>query len=192
MAEIILFHPALGLRRGVLMAANRLREAGHFVHTPDLFLGEAALDDEEKANARLHRIGISELFDRASAAVEHLPDDLVYAGFAFGAWPAARLAALRPGARAAILLSGAGLLTRLGIQHWPPSVAVQVHYTAHDPFRSQEAIDVLAAEVRKAGAQYDFFEYPGSGHHFADPDLPDQYDQDSAELMWTRVLSFLQ
>jgi len=32
--------------------------------------------------------------------------------------------------------------------------------------------------------------YPGSGHLFADPDLPD-HDRSSSEEMWRRVLAFL-
>jgi hypothetical protein len=35
MAEVVLFHSVLGLRPGVI-AADRLRTAGHTVHTPDL------------------------------------------------------------------------------------------------------------------------------------------------------------
>jgi dienelactone hydrolase len=47
MAEVVVFHSVLGLRPGVLGAADRLRSAGHTVHTPDLFDGEVFddLDD---------------------------------------------------------------------------------------------------------------------------------------------------
>ena len=40
MAEVVLFHSVLGLRPGVIAAAERLRAAGHTVHTPDLYDGE--------------------------------------------------------------------------------------------------------------------------------------------------------
>jgi hypothetical protein len=36
MAEIVLFHSVLRLRPGVIAAGDRLRAAGHTVHTPDL------------------------------------------------------------------------------------------------------------------------------------------------------------
>lgn len=39
MAEIILFHSALGVRPGVTAAADRLRAAGHTVHVPDYYDG---------------------------------------------------------------------------------------------------------------------------------------------------------
>ncbi|MDB5057961.1 MAG: hypothetical protein JWO59_1433, partial [Chloroflexi bacterium] len=37
MADIVLFHSVLGPRAGVTDAADRLRAAGHTVHTPDLY-----------------------------------------------------------------------------------------------------------------------------------------------------------
>ena len=39
MAEVVLFHHALGLTPGVIAFADELRRAGHTVHTPDLFEG---------------------------------------------------------------------------------------------------------------------------------------------------------
>lgn len=46
MAQIVLFHSAYGLRPAVHAAAERLRGAGHTVHTPDLFDGRT-FDDIE-------------------------------------------------------------------------------------------------------------------------------------------------
>jgi dienelactone hydrolase len=39
MAEVVLFHHALGLTPGVVAFADALRATGHTVHTPDLFGG---------------------------------------------------------------------------------------------------------------------------------------------------------
>jgi dienelactone hydrolase len=38
-AEVVLFHHALGLTSGIVAFADVLRAAGHTVHTPDLFEG---------------------------------------------------------------------------------------------------------------------------------------------------------
>jgi hypothetical protein len=52
-----------------------------------------------------------------------------------------------------------------------------VHYAAGDPWvEAQE-------EVAPLGAAFEEHVYPGSGHLFADPDLPD-YDRGSSEAMW--------
>ncbi len=39
MAEVVLFHHALGLTPGVLAFADELRRAEHTVHAPDLYEG---------------------------------------------------------------------------------------------------------------------------------------------------------
>jgi dienelactone hydrolase len=48
----------------------------------------------------------------------------------------------------------------------------------------------LSDAVRAAGVDFEEFSYPGSGHLFADPDLP-EYDEASSQLMRRRVLAFL-
>ena len=35
------------------------------------------------------------------------------------------------------------------------------------------------------------FDYPGDGHLFTDPTLPDEFDADATELLWSRVLPFV-
>ncbi|WP_406323810.1 hypothetical protein [Streptomyces sp. NBC_01637] len=47
MVHIALFHSVLGLRPAELLAAERLRGAGHEVVTPDLFCGEVAATLDE-------------------------------------------------------------------------------------------------------------------------------------------------
>jgi acetyl esterase/lipase len=50
--------------------------------------------------------------------------------------------------------------------------------------------DAFAAGVRQAGAPLALYDYPGAGHLFADPDLPD-VDLDAEALMLDRVLGAL-
>ena len=53
MAEVLLFHHALGLTEGVLAFADGIRQAGHTVHTPDLYDGHTFTTvDEGLAYAR--------------------------------------------------------------------------------------------------------------------------------------------
>ncbi|MGW0732124.1 dienelactone hydrolase family protein [Streptomyces sp. NPDC002851] len=192
MTEIVLFHSVLGLRPGVTDAAERLRSAGHLVHTPDLYDGKV-FDDYTTALEWVESIGgIPELISRTQAAVAELPEAVVYAGFSNGGASAELLAATRPGARGAVLLHAALPLAAFGASAWPEDVPVQVHYAADDPFREQELIDAFAASVRDSGASYEFFEYPVSGHLITDPSLPEEYHQESAEMLFARVLEFLE
>jgi dienelactone hydrolase len=41
MTEVLLYHHVQGLTDGVLSFADELRQAGHTVHTPDLFDGRS-------------------------------------------------------------------------------------------------------------------------------------------------------
>ena len=69
-------------------------------------------------------------------------------------------------------------------------VPAQIHYTAEDPFRNQEAIDAVAGKVSAAGASIEVFDYPGKGHLFTDASLPVEYDEQATDLLWSRVLPF--
>jgi dienelactone hydrolase len=188
--EVVLFHSVLGLRPGVLAWADRLRGAGHRVHTPDLYGGEV-FDEMESGFRKVEEIGgIEALIERTQAAVAELPGDVVYAGFSNGGGSAQLLALTRPGARGAILMHAALPLEAFGMEEWPSGVAVQVHYAENDPYREQSAIDALAGAVRRSGAAFEAWDYPGEGHLFADPDLED-HDAGAAERMLERVLAFL-
>jgi dienelactone hydrolase len=191
MADIVLFHSVLGPRTGVTDAADRLRAAGHTVYTPDLYRGEARFDEYDPAMAYQDNIGYRELLRRAAADIEQLPSRLVYMGFSAGGAPAEWLAATRAGALACIQLHAALPLHVMGLETWPATVPVQVHFMRDDPYREQAEIDGMAADVRAAGAPFELFEYDGAGHLFTDPSLPAEFDNAAAETLWGRVLALL-
>ncbi|GAA1206737.1 hypothetical protein GCM10009655_02330 [Rhodoglobus aureus] len=41
-----------------------------------------------------------------------------------------------------------------------------------------------------AWASVEVFDYPGAGHLFTDSSLPAEFDAESTELLWSRVLPF--
>src|SRR5215208_2093658 len=84
MAEVVLFHSALVLRPGVIADADRLRAAGHTVHTPDYYDGEV-FDDLDDGLRKRDALGTAEIIRRAREAVAELPAGLVLAGFSLGA-----------------------------------------------------------------------------------------------------------
>ncbi len=192
MAEMVLFHSALGLRPGVTAAADRLRAAGHTVYAPDYYDREV-FDDLEEGLRKRDELGYAEIVRRAREAVAGLPAGLVFAGFSLGAVPAELLAAGRPGTLGAVLMHAAIPVEELGefgVERWPEGVPLQVHYAAEDPWVEVEEVAALGDAVGRAGAAFEEHTYPGSGHLFADPDLP-EYDRSSSEAMWERVLAFL-
>jgi dienelactone hydrolase len=189
MANVILFHSIFGLRKNILDIAECFRKNGHTVYAPDLLNGEV-FSDLGSANNNLQKIGVPEIIRRSKIAVENMPNDIVYAGFSLGGVVAQLLAAQRKGAKGCLLFHSAQPLAALKIEAWPSKVPVQIHFAKGDPWRKQENIKALSNSVRQAGTDFQYFEYPCTGHLFADSQLPD-YDQASAELMIERALEFL-
>jgi dienelactone hydrolase len=185
----LVYHSAYGLRPAIIEFADRLRAAGHVVHTPDLYSGEV-FSDRNAAIRKIQELGFDRLLERAVAAVQHLPNDLLYAGFSNGGACAELLAATRPGARGAILIHAPLMVRDLGWTVWPPNVPVQVHFAENDPIRNQAVIDALKVRVRQSGSNFEQFDYDAPGHLFADPGFP-AYNANAAELLISRVMEFL-
>ncbi|MGD9796327.1 MAG: dienelactone hydrolase, partial [Acidimicrobiia bacterium] len=95
MAEVLLFHHAQGLTDGFLEFAAHLRQAGHTVHTPDLYDGHV-FDDLESGVGYARQIGFATVIERGRAAALALPERIVYAGISLGVLPAQMLAQTRP------------------------------------------------------------------------------------------------
>lgn len=187
MAEVVLYHHIQGLTDGVRSFADALRRAGHTVHTPDLFDG-STFDSIEEGMAYARDAGFDALAERGRAAANHLPRELVYAGFSFGVAIAQELAQTRPGAAGALLMYGCLPVTEFGAS-WPDGVPVQIHGKVDDPFFEEDraAAEALAAATEDA----EVWLYPGDQHLFADDSLP-AYDPAAARLLTERVLAFLE
>jgi len=186
MTKVVLYHHVQGLTQGVLSFADELRQAGHIVHTPDLFDGRTFATIEEGI-AFAREAGFGELAERGVAAAKDISPDVVYAGFSFGVMVAQQLAQTRPGARGALLMYSCLPVSEFG-DPWPTGVPVQVHGKEADPFFAEdlEAAQALVASTDQA----ELFLYPGEEHLFADSSLP-AYDPAAAALLTKRVLEFL-
>ena len=188
MAEVLLFHHALGQTSGFLAFADELRRAGHTVHTPDLYDGRTfqTLND---GIAYAEEIGFGNVIERGVRVADDLPDELVYAGFSLGVVPAQKLAQTRPGARGALLFYSCVPVSEFG-SSWPADVPVQIHGMDADPIFMDEGDVDAAREIVASAPQAELFLYPGDQHYFADSSLP-SYDPEAAALLGKRVLDFL-
>jgi dienelactone hydrolase len=188
MADIALFHSALGVRRGITDAADRLHADGHDVLVVDQY-GGRVFDDQAEAGRFVEQLGFPELMRRAVAAVEGLADGFLVAGFSNGAGMAEHVATRRR-CSGALLVSGALPLAVLGVPEWPSGTPVQLHLGVGDPWRDQAWVDAFVGDVRASGAPLEVVEHPVAGHLFSDPSLPAEHDPAATEALWARALPF--
>jgi dienelactone hydrolase len=185
MADVLLFHSVYGLRPAVLAAADRLRDGGHRVVTPDLYAGAVA-DTLEEGFALRNRISVPVLLARAGEALGDLPSGGVLAGMSMGASIALDLGAHDPRVSGLLLLHGLGGLPEKATAGLP----VQVHTAADDEYATPGDIAEWSAAMDRFGVRYEVFRYEGGGHLYTDADLPDFHGA-SADLTWDRSLAFL-
>ncbi|MFD0339282.1 dienelactone hydrolase family protein [Streptomyces sp. NPDC127117] len=185
--NIMLFHSTYGLRPAVHAAADRLRAAGHEVQVPDLFEGHT-FETVEEGLAFKEEVGKDELLRRAVLAAAPYSDrGLVYAGFSFGASTAQTLALGDEKARGLLMFHGTSdIAENASVDELP----VQLHVADPDPFETHDWLNSWYLQMQRTGADVEIYRYPGAGHLFTDPELPD-FDQASAELAWKVALGFL-
>ena len=187
MSEILLYHHVQGLTEGVRSFADGLRQAGHTVHTPDLFDGRT-FETLEDGMGFAREAGFGALAERGVAAADDISPDVVYAGFSFGVMMAQQLAQTRDGARGALLMYSCLPVSEFGAA-WPADVPVQVHGKEADEFFLED-VDAARALVESSD-QAELFLYPGEEHLFADSSLQ-AFDPAAAALLTERVLAFLE
>lgn len=184
MAEVVVFHHALGLTPGVVEFAEVWREAGHVVHTPDLFEGRTFVDLDEAVEF-VDGQGMEHWISATTAAAVAHPGATAFAGFSLGAACAQFAAQSRPGAGAALLFHGALSLETMELA-WPDGVRLQVHTAEADPWVELDQAQELIESVDGS----ELFLYPGSAHLFADGSWK-EYDEESTRLMHERSLALL-
>ena len=182
MAEVVVFHHALGLTDWIRRFADGLRDAGHTVHAPDVYDGRTFETNEDGMAYSEELGGPMAVVERGRAAVEQLPSEVVYVGFSLGVLPAQSLAQTRPGSRGAVLCYAALPLGQWGDnwpETWPEGVPLQLHILDGD--EDFEIAKGLAATVHGA----ELFVYPGTEHYFA------EHDDEAAAQLTRRVIDFL-
>ena len=189
MAEVLLFHHAQGQTPGFHAFADELRQAGHTVHTPDLFDGKTFGSIDEGLAYVKELGGFEKTIERGERAADELPNELVYGGFSLGVVTAQKLAQTRPGARGALLFYSCLPVSEFGTA-WPTGVPVQIHGMDKDPYFAGEGDIDAARELVASTDQAELFIYPGDQHYFADSSLP-SYDPEATKLLTERVLDFL-
>lgn len=185
MADIVLFHHALGLTDGVVAFADDLRAGGHQVTTPDLFDGHRFTTVDEGV-AHAESLGFDQVIDRGMTAVADLGGPFVVAGLSLGVLPAQRLAQTDPRVSAAVLYLSAVPLGAFAAT-WPDGVALQVHLVEDDPWAQD---DLPAARDLTSAADGALHLHPGTAHLVIERGSPD-HDPEVAGQILERTLELL-
>lgn len=121
-----------------------------------------------------------------AALPEVAPDRIGAVGFCFGGGMVARLATVDPQLRAAVIFYG---------QNPPlaevPKIEAKVLglYGGEDPGITG-TVPEFAEAMRRAGKSFEYHVYPGAKHAFFNDTRPSNYQKESAEDAWSRVLRF--
>ncbi|MCM5553939.1 dienelactone hydrolase family protein [Pleomorphomonas sp. NRK KF1] len=186
MASVILFHSVLGLRPMELAAADRMRAAGHSVMVPDLFGGVTA-ETVDRGMELVEEIGWDTIRERAQAALAELPAATVLAGVSMGCGVVASVWPERP-ETAGLLLLHAPAEVPAGMNL--TGLRAQLHVGEHDDFWPPEELRRWQMAAELAGMAAELHIYPGAGHFYTDPSLPDHHGL-ATEETWKRALKFL-
>jgi dienelactone hydrolase len=187
MAEVLLFHHALGLTEGCRSFADELRAAGHVLHAPDLYEGRTFTQLADGI-AYAQQVGFETILERGRRAADGLPENVVYAGFSLGVLPAQMLAQTRSGAKGALLFHACVPIAEFG--PWPQGVPVQIHMMEGDELAIEDGDLDAARGLADTVEGAELFLYPGDRHLFADSSLPD-FDESATMLLTRRVLDLL-
>jgi dienelactone hydrolase/uncharacterized damage-inducible protein DinB len=188
MTDVVVFHHAQGLTDGIRQFAGQLRAAGHRVTVPDLYDGKT-FGTLEEGIGYAGKVGFGTILERGQAAVEGMPNEVVYAGFSLGVLPAQMLAQTRPGAQGALLFHSCVPVSEFG-GAWPDGTPVQIHAMEGDQLFVAEGDLDAARELTELNWAAELFLYPGDKHLFTDASLPG-YDEAATALLMQRVLGLL-
>jgi carboxymethylenebutenolidase len=190
---VLVLHAWWGLNDFFKSLCDRLAAAGYAAFAPDLFDGRIATTVDEAMSMEDVR-GADFVEEAAIASVPFLAQlpsvrhtGIGAMGFSFGAAWATVLSTVYPqDVRAVVLFYGAYApdLTRA-------TASYLGHFAEVDDWEPREGVEELKAALEAAGRVVTFHTYPGTGHWFFEPDRPDAYNREAAQLAWDRTLAFL-
>lgn len=193
---VLVLHAWWGLNDTIKSVCNRLAGEGFVAFAPDLFHGKVAVTREEadalssSAEAdggKQVRADVAAAADFAAGHARVRRTGLGVIGFSFGVDYALLLAADDPErVRAVVVFYGT-----TPADHTRSKAAYLGHFAETDEFQPAARVEKLESALRAAGRPVTFHQYKGTGHWFFEPDRPEAYRRDAAELAWKRTISFL-
>jgi carboxymethylenebutenolidase len=192
---VLVLHAWWGLTPVFTDVCDRLAAEGFVALAPGLFPNEATATTIAEAEALLGALDEATV---AEPVVQAASDQLLghpvvsggpigVIGFSLGANWALHLSQERPDVVSAVVVFYG---TDDG-EYQTARASYLGHFAEHDDFEPVESVRALEERIGAAGREVTFHIYPGTGHWFFEPNQPDAYDAQAAELAWQRTLDFL-
>ena len=188
---VLVLHSWWGLNDWSRDFGRRLAAEGFVVLIPDLFDGVQPVTEAEgeAVLAGVDPDQLSGLVMSSAHTLRALTDDpdrpIAVLGFSMGAslalWLSARL---NTSINAVVAFYGAQ-----SIDFDDATAIYQGHFADDDHIVSEEDRVVTESFIRLGGRETEFHLYPGTKHWFFE--AGDNYDEEAAELAWTRTRDFL-
>ena len=188
---VLVLHPWWGLNDTIKNFCTRLSEAGFLTFAPDLYHGKVATTIPQAENL-MKTLNDNQAMTDITAAIDYLSEQsgrpVAVIGFSLGAYYAIQLSTSDPErVNAVVIFYGAG-----ESDYSKSKASYLGHFAENDQYENQEYIDNMEKALRAAGRSVTFYQYPGTGHWFFEPDRKDAFNQDAANLAWDRTLAFLE
>ncbi|HEX5167132.1 MAG TPA: dienelactone hydrolase family protein [Thermomicrobiales bacterium] len=192
---LLVLHAWWGLTSAFTDICDQLAAEGYVALAPSLYASGATAETIAEAEALMssHDEG-TESKAIALAATDQLlslpavsGSKIGVIGYSMGAYWALQLSQLRPeNVSAAVTVYG----TSDG-DFGAAKAAYLGHFAEHDDYEPLEGVRALEEQIRDAGCEVAFFIYPGTSHWFVEPNQPNAYNAEAAQLAWDRTLAFL-
>lgn len=188
---VLLIHPWWGFNRFMRDVCDQVAESGLLVVAPDLYRGDVAATIEE-AEAIESAFDYGRAVEDVSAAFQYLRehpgtgDTIGVIGFSMGVYFALKMVQNHPAeVDAAVLFYG----TSDG-DYADTTTSFLGHFAEHDQFDTPSDVDALRTRLEAGAGSVTFHTYPDTEHWFFEADRP-EYEEEAAELAWSRTVDFL-
>lgn len=192
---VLVLHAWWGLNDTIKNLCTRLADAGFVAFAPDLYHGKVAdtipgaeaLGQALDANYLQARAEVAEAAKFVIERAGQTDGGITVIGFSLGAYYALDLSAAHPE-----LIRSVVIFYGTGPADFSKSTAAYLgHFAENDEYEPLASVNELEEALSQAGRPVTFYTYSGAGHWFFEPDRPDAYNEEAANLAWERTLDFL-
>ncbi|MCW8830900.1 MAG: dienelactone hydrolase family protein [Gammaproteobacteria bacterium] len=204
---VLIVHEWWGHNKHARDKARKLAEAGYVGFAIDMYGDGKTADHPDDAgkfssavasNMPLAKARFEAAIDTLKAEENVEADKLAAMGYCFGGGVVLNMARMGVDIKGVSSFHGS-ITTKNPARKGDIKASVRVFNGAADPFVKAEHIEALKAEMKNAGADFEFVNYPGVKHSFTNPaadetgkkfGLPLEYNAEADRDSWQRNLDF--